>query len=309
MADATAKFFDLQVNGYGGTDFNQDDLSPQALNLACRRLDQDGVGAVLATLITDRFDLMLGRLKRLVQLRADDPLAGRMIDGIHLEGPFLDPSDGYRGAHPLEAILPADEDLMHRLLDAAGGLLRLVTLAPEHDAGQKVTRLLVRNGVTVSAGHCNPSLDQLRQAIDAGLSMFTHLGNACPAQLPRHDNIIQRALHLRDKLYLCFIADGVHLPKFVLRNFLDLVDPSRCIIVTDAIAPAGLGPGTYTLGSRRVTLDSEGIARLENTPYLVGSATTMTQSLRTLVDMGLPQSTAMRMMTENPRLALAMPGT
>ena len=111
--------------------------------------------------------------------------------------------------------------------------------------------MLAGAGVVVSAGHCDPSLDQLRAAIDAGLSMFTHLGNGCPMQLHRHDNVIQRALLAcrRPPLpWVSFIADGAHVPFFALRNYLKVVGFDRAIVVTDAIAPAGLGPGRYTLG-------------------------------------------------------------
>src|SRR5947199_1104578 len=171
-------------------------------------------------------------------MRERDPLVREIIAGIHIEVPFISPVDGYRGAHPKDAVRPADRDAMRRLLDAAGGLTRLVTLAPENDAGFAVTRLLTTQNIRVSAGHTNASLDQLKGAIAAGLSMFTHLGNGCPMQIHRHDNIIQRALSLADKLFLMFIADGAHVTYTALRNYLKLAGLDRCIVVTDAVAPA-----------------------------------------------------------------------
>ena len=117
--------------------------------------------------------------------------------------------------------------------------------------------MLANQNITVSAGHCNPNLDQLRAAIDAGLRMFTHLGNGCPQQLPRHDNIIQRVLSQADKLWICFIADGVHVPFFALRNYLKCADINRCVIVSDAMAAAGLGPGQYKLSRWEVTVGPE----------------------------------------------------
>src|SRR4030095_15427595 len=135
----------------------------------------------------------------------------------------------------------ADRDSMRRLLDAADGLARLVTLSPESDPGFAVTRMLAAEDVRVSAGHTNASLDELKAAIDAGLSMFTHLGNGCPMQMHRHDNIIQRALSLSDKLWICFIADGAHVAFPALGNYLRAAGLDRCVIVTDAIAPASLG--------------------------------------------------------------------
>src|SRR5436309_2507371 len=125
--------FDLQVNGYAGVDFNKDDLTSDELHRACTQIEADGVDGFLATIITEHIDVMCRRLATLVRLRAADPLAARLIAGLHIEGPFLNETDGYRGSHPLDAIRPANVDDMQRLLEAAGGLTRIVTLAPERD--------------------------------------------------------------------------------------------------------------------------------------------------------------------------------
>ena len=203
-------YIDLQLNGYKGIDFNSDELSAGALHEACELLRADGVAGVLATVITDSLDRMAARLAKIAAIRRDDLLVREVIWGVHIEGPFLNETPGYVGAHPPEHVRPASVEAMQRLLEAADGLTRLVTLAPERDAGMKVTRFLAEQGVIVSAGHCDATLDQLRAAIDAGLSMFTHLGNGCPMLMHRHDNIIQRVLSVADRLWVCFIADGVH---------------------------------------------------------------------------------------------------
>lgn len=231
-------FFDLQVNGYGGVDFNHDGLTPESLHTACARLAADGVDGMLATIISEDLPIMIRRLQRLVQARAQDPLCARLIAGVHIEGPFLRPDGGYQGAHPPEAMRQADPDTAARLIEAGDGLVRLMTLAPECDPDQRTTRWLADHGVRVSAGHTDASLDTLRAAIDQGLTIFTHVGNGCPVMLNRHDNIIQRALHLADRLWLCFIADGVHIPPFALRNYLRLAGTARAVIVTDAMAAA-----------------------------------------------------------------------
>jgi len=301
-------FFDLQVNGYGGVDFNRDDLSPDDLHAACERLEADGVGGVLATFTTEALETMERRMANLVALRAADPLARRVIAGIHVEGPFISPVDGYRGAHPADAVRPADVDEMKRLLGAAGGLARLVTLAPECDPGQRLTRLLAGCGIVASAGHCDPTLDQLRAAIDAGLAMFTHLGNGCANTVARHDNIIQRALALHERLWLCFIADGVHVPFFVLANWLRGIDLGRAVIVTDAVTPAGLGPGEYGHGRYRIRVAANDAARLMD-GSLVGGAITMRQAARNLVDgVGLSEVDAQRLTVTNPRRAIGVHG-
>ena len=213
-------YVDLQLNGCYGVDFNSDDLSAEQLHTACERLDADSVAGILATIITDDIQRMSARLARLAALRENDPLTRQILLGFHVEGPFISPAPGYVGAHPPQHVRRADLDDMKRLLDAAQGLVQLVTLAPECDSGMKLTRFLAGRGILVSAGHCDPSLHQLRAALDAGLSLFTHLGNGCPASLPRHDNVIQRVLSLADRMTICFIADGVHVPYPALGNYL-----------------------------------------------------------------------------------------
>jgi N-acetylglucosamine-6-phosphate deacetylase len=296
---------DLQVNGFGGIDFNQDSLTAEDLHKACLQLASQGVEAILATIITERIEVMAHRLANLARLRLLDPQAQNTIVGFHIEGPFLNAEPGYRGAHPAEVIHQATTDEMRLLLDAAQGLTRIVTLAPEADPGNKVTGMLADQGITVSAGHCNPSLDELRGAIDAGLRMFTHLGNGCPTQLPRHDNIIQRALSQADKLWLCFIADGVHVPFFALRNYLRCADISRCIVVSDAMAAAGLGPGRYKLSRWEVTIGPDLAAWAPDRSHLIGSAITMRQSFANLVQrVGLPEADAVRLTSTNPSQAI-----
>ena len=135
---------------------------------------------------------------------------------------------------------------------AGGGLVKLVTLAPERDPQFATTRWLVDQGIRVAAGHCDPPIDTLRGAIDNGLSLFTHLGNGCPPTLPRHDNVIQRVLSQSERLWICFIADGVHVPFVALTNYLRCVGLDRAIVVSDAISAAGLGPGEYSLRGERV---------------------------------------------------------
>jgi N-acetylglucosamine-6-phosphate deacetylase len=272
-------YVDLQVNGYAGVDFNADDLNAESLHRACARLEQDGVAAILATVITDEVELMGRRMGRLAQLRGRDPLAARMIAGIHVEGPFISPVDGYRGAHPADAVRPVDLEIAQRLLEAGQGLVRLVTLAPEQDAGQRLTRMLAGQGVLVAAGHSNGSLDELRGAIDAGLSLFTHLGNGCPMTMHRHDNIIQRVLSLSDRLWITFIADGVHIPFFALGNYLRAAGgAARCVVVTDAMSAAGLGPGEYRIGRWEVSVGEDLAAWAPDRSHLVGSAGTMARS-------------------------------
>lgn len=301
-------FFDLQVNGCYGVDFNSDTLDEADLHQACTRMAAAGVEGILATVITDQVELMASRLKRIAQLRASNEMIRQVIAGVHIEGPFINETRGFVGAHPTGAVRPADLDVMLRLLDAAQGLTRVVTLAPERDADLAVVKRLSSEGVIVSAGHCNPTLSELESAIDAGLSMFTHLGNGCPSQLDRHDNIINRMLHCANHVWCCFIADGVHLPFYVLANYLKLVGVERSIIVTDGIAAAGLGPGEYSLGGQKVSVDAQGrTSILGNGQYLAGSVITMQESAQNLLQLGISKEDIWKMTYQNPRKAAKVP--
>lgn len=301
-------YIDLQVNGYAGVDFNGDNLTADDLHRACAQLERDGTGRILATVITDHLPVMAARLRRLVELRQHDELARRIITGLHIEGPFISRDDGYRGAHPADAVRPADPDAMRQLLDAGDGLVRIVTLAPEQDNHAQTTALLARVGVAVSAGHTNASLDQLRAAVDAGLTLFTHLGNGCPMLLPRHDNIIQRALHLSDRLTCCFIADGVHVPFMALGNYLAAAGIDRCIVVSDAMAAAGLGPGRHRLGRWEIDVGEDGAAWAPDRSHLVGSAMSLRQAHHNLkTALQLSESDCHRLLHNNPRKFVADP--
>ena len=301
-------YFDLQVNGYGGVDFNSDDLTAEDFAKSLDALARDGVRQFLPTIITDTIEAMCGRLRRISDLREQLPPARQMIAGIHIEGPFINENDGYRGAHPRDAIHPVNVHEIKKLLEAGSGLVKLVTLAPERDPSFKTIDLLAQRGVTISAGHTDVSLDQLKAAIDHGLSMFTHVGNGCSMQMHRHDNIIQRALALSESLYLTFIADGTHVPLFVLKNYLSIAHPDRCIVVTDAIAPAGLGPGRYKFARWDLLIEDDLVARAPDRTHFVGSAITMRQSEANLKKIGISDEDCAKLTKINPRIAMGLDG-
>ncbi len=184
-----------------------------------------------------------------------------------------------------------------------------MTLAPERDPGLRVVRYLARQNILVSAGHCDPSFDELSAAIDAGLSLFTHLGNGCPLMLSRHGNIIQRVLALHDRLMICFIADGVHVPPLDLRNHLRLAGIEHAVVVTDAISAARLGPGADWLGERQVDIGEDLVAHLPGSPLLMGSTATMPQVIALLVEkLGLSDGEVRQLVSDNPRRVLAQVG-
>lgn len=300
-------YFDLQINGYAGIDFCSSDLGAEAMRRACEALAADGIEGILATIITDSVESLCAKLRGMVRIREEDELVRKMVRGFHVEGPFLNAENGFIGAHPPHCVVPANCEDAARLLEAGAGLVRLVTLAPENDAGAATTRFLVDQGVTVSAGHCDPDLATLERAIDTGLSMVTHLGNGCPVVLPRHDNFIQRVLSLSDRLWVCYIPDGAHVPFFALRNYFKITGLERTIFTSDAITAAGLGPGTYELSGAPVVVDEEGVARRPGSANLAGSTIRghrVAANLRE--ELGLSEAEVDRVYRANPLRALGL---
>jgi N-acetylglucosamine-6-phosphate deacetylase len=283
--DGPLRYVDLQINGVAGIDFNSIDLSSDAWSEACLALGQDGTGYFLPTLITDSVERLNQKLKRLGELvtTSTGPNAACPI-GIHLEGPFLSSVPGYIGAHPSQVARDADLEQMKRWQEISQGNIRVVTLAPERDPTGACIGWLADHGVVVAAGHTDASLDQLKRAIDNGLTLFTHLGNACPMLLPRHDNIIQRALSLRRHLRYTMIADGYHLPYWLVADWVDRLGADRVAIISDAISAACLPAGIYRLGERSVRVGDDGVPRSEDGSHFVGSGMTLG-----MMDRGLAQ--------------------
>jgi N-acetylglucosamine-6-phosphate deacetylase len=264
--------FDLQVNGFAGVDFQDPALSEAGLAAALRALAARRT-RILLTLITDRIEALAAKLERIERFRRSDPL-GAVIAGYHLEGPYLSAAPGYHGAHPPELMRPPDRAEFDRLWAAAGGQLRLVTLAPELPGAPAFIRHAAARGVRLAIGHSDAGDAALDAAIAAGLTMCTHLGNGVPVTLPRHDNVIQRLL-ARDELDAVFIPDGIHVPPFALRNFVRAKPPARVLFTTDCMAAAGAPPGRYRIGRLAVEVGADGVVREPGRPNFAGSALTM----------------------------------
>jgi N-acetylglucosamine-6-phosphate deacetylase len=261
--------FDLQVNGFAGVDFQDSALSLADLRRALEALRAGQTHRILLTLITDDFDALARKFAQVEKYRAADALIAETICGYHLEGPWLSPEEGYRGAHPGECMCAPDLAAFRRLQDAAGGNIRLVTVAPEWPGSAEFIAAVAASGVVVSLGHTNANEAQIDAAIHAGAKLCTHLGNGTPVTLPRHDNIIQRLL-ARDELTACLIPDGAHLPPFALRNFFRAKPPGKVLLTTDAMAAAGAPPGRYRIG--RLEVESrDGAVRPPGSPNLAGS--------------------------------------
>ena len=264
--------FDLQINGFAGVDFQDPELTSARLLNALDALAAGGTRRILLTFITDTLEALERKFSNLEAMRARHPLAAEIVCGYHLEGPWLSPEEGYRGAHPGACMCAPDLRAFQRLQEAAGGQIRLLTVAPEWPSSAEFIAEVVRQGVVVSLGHTNASEAQIDEAIRAGATMCTHLGNGTPVMMPRHDNIIQRLL-ARDELTACLIPDGAHLPPFTLRNFFRAKPPGKVLLTTDAMAAAGAAPGRYRIG--RLEVESrDGAVRAPGSQNLAGSCLT-----------------------------------
>lgn len=267
-------FFDLQVNGFAGVDFQATELSQADLRRAVDALRAHRTGGILLTLITDRLDALAAKLERIERFRAADPEIAAVVAGYHLEGPHLSALPGYHGAHPRDLMLPPDTRAFDRCQAAAGGHIRLVTLAPELSGSPEFIAHLAGQRVRTSIGHSSASDAEIDAAITAGMTLCTHLGNGVPMELPRHDNIIQRLL-ARDELTAVFIADGLHVPPAVLRNFVRAKPARKVLFTTDCMAAAGGGPGRYRIGRLEIEVGTDGVVREPGKPNFAGSSLTI----------------------------------
>jgi N-acetylglucosamine-6-phosphate deacetylase len=269
------EYVDLQVNGAFGVDFNDDALTLESFESTCRHLRDCHVGAFLPTIITDSIDRMCQRIAKIAEFVDRSTIVQEMVHGIHVEGPFLSTLPGYYGTHPLLHVQSANASDAMRLLDSGKGLVQLFTMAPEQDPKGSTIARLKEEKIIVFAGHTNASFDSLSRAIDCGLDGFTHLGNGCAHQVDRHDNIMQRVLALRQHLYVTLIADGVHLPGWLLQSWLEIIGMDRCIVISDSMSAAGMPPGEYSIGGQPIQVNAARRTTHREHGYLAGSASTM----------------------------------
>ncbi len=265
-------FFDLQVNGFGGIDFNAPDLTVDAVSEALERIRATGVTRCLPTLISSSFEDFAARARVLCRVRS------AAIAGLHMEGPYLSAEEGPRGAHPRAHIRAATIDDFKRRQDAADGRIALVTLAPEVEGALELVEYLAATGVRAAIGHTAASPEQIARAIAAGATLATHLGNGCAEMLPRHPNTIWELL-AADAVFASFIVDGHHLPPATVKAMIRAKGERRSILITDAVAAAGCAPGTHRMGGITSELSSDGRVSLPGTPYLAGSSLTLDRAI------------------------------
>ena len=293
-------FIDLQVNGFAGIDFNHLDFNGDDLVHVCRHLLTTGVTRFCPTLITADFERLLNCIGEIRRACSKDPLVRTMILGVHLEGPYINAEDGPRGAHPRAHVTDPDWDDFEKLRVQSGGLLGMVTVAPELPGGLEFIKKASRSGLVVGIGHCNPEPEIVDRAVQSGARISTHLGNGTHKLLDRHQNYLQKQL-AHDGLVASIICDGPHLPDYVVKNMVRAKGRSKVILITDATAASCAPPGRYTLGEIDVEADPEGALRLADTPYLAGSTLTMDRAIGNCAEFArIPLASAIKMATVNP---------
>ncbi|MEJ7914292.1 MAG: hypothetical protein WKF70_14115 [Chitinophagaceae bacterium] len=274
---------DLQVNGINGIDFNNPSLTQEDIVKATHYLLGEGITKFLPTVITNSDDNILQLLNTIYQACLADSLVNDCICGIHLEGPFISSSAGAKGAHDERYIKLPDWALFKRFQEAAGGKIKLITLAPELEGSRPFIKKCKDQGILVSIGHSMANSEQINEAVAAGASLSTHLGNAVPLLLPRHPNLIWDQLAAED-LYACIITDGIHIPDSFIKVVIK-TKGSATILVSDATCFTGMPPGEYEshIGGT-VILDHEKRISLKRSPgLLAGAATTLLENIGYLI--------------------------
>lgn len=296
---------DLQVNGFAGHNLNVAEVTADDVVAIAQAQFPTGVTRFCPTVTSGPEERMKRSLQAIAQARREAHLEEH-ISCIHLEGPYISPEEGPRGAHRPEFVRPPDRDEFRRFQEAAEGWIGLVTLAPEVEGALPFMEWLVEQGIRVAIGHTNATTEEIQAAIRAGASLSTHLGNGSHALLPRHPNYLWDQL-AADELWASFIVDGHHLPPAVVKCFLRCKGVERSILTTDAVQFAGQPPGRYTVAGRTVEVSESGRISLVGTPYLAGSCLEMYRGVANLVcfsDLNLAQ--ALTVAATNPARFLGL---
>ena len=292
-------FFDPQVNGFAGVDFNSPYLPPEGLHRAALSLASTGVTRFLPTLITSSHEKMVRQLRIIGDALRDDPLLRKMCPGIHLEGPYISPEDGPRGVHLREFVRLPQWEEVERFQEACEGRIKCVTLAPELKGAIPFIKKATAHGMVIGIGHTDASEEVLEEAVQAGARLSCHLGNATPRPSPRYQNPLRKQLSM-DQLMVSIIVDGIHLPPDVVNNYVYAKVMDRIVLTTDSMAGAGAPPGRYTLGDLEVEVGPDRAARLVGTSRLSGSTLTMDRAISNVMRFaGIDLPSAIQMAAKN----------
>jgi len=297
---------DLQVNGFHGHNFNDPGVTVADVRAVVDVLWRGGVGGFCPTITTGPNDLLAHAMRTVAQACDGDPDVNHAVVGIHLEGPYISPVDGPRGAHPLAHVRPPDWDEFLHLQDAAGGRIRMVTVAPEVEGALRFIEQATAAGVVISLGHhCAPT-ERIVAAVAAGARMCTHWGNGAHALLPRHPNYLWDQL-ANDSLWASIIADGHHLPPSVVTCMLRAKGLHRTVLVSDALYLAGLPPGRYQSMGLDIEMTASGRIQLTGTPLLAGSSLHLAEGIGNVSRFaGVSLANAVDLAARNPAILLGI---
>lgn len=300
---------DIQVNGYDGYHYAPaDDSFPTDVVAVAEKLAQAGVTAFCPTLTTNAYASLEESLRAIALACETNELARERILTIHLEGPYISPEDGPRGAHRLEYVRHPDWTEFTKLQAAAGGRIGIITMAPELPNALEFIVKARQAGVLVALGHHAANHNQIEAATAAGASMSTHLGNGAHAQLPRHNNYIWEQL-ANDALMASIIVDGHHLPPAVVKTIYRTKGPARLILVSDVTAIAGAPPGKYKFMGLEVEVYQDNSVHLAGTPYLAGSTLKLSDAINHVMSFaGATFQEAIGMASTNPAKLLKTSG-
>ncbi|WP_425235461.1 N-acetylglucosamine-6-phosphate deacetylase [Ulvibacterium sp.] len=297
---------DIQINGYVGVDFSGPDLTVEGVVKATKALWKAGVTTYFPTIITSDVDRIKKNFAILAEARKN-PEIGQSIPGFHLEGPYISPLAGFRGAHLEKYIRKPNWKEFQEIQKAAENGIKLITVAPEIDGAIPFIRKCLESGVIVSLGHHNGSAEEIQRAVDAGAKMGTHLGNGCANEINRHHNPIWPQLS-NDAITISIIADGFHLTMEEVRTFYKAKGVENTILVSDALDLAGLPPGEYIRGERKLLLTPD-VVKLPKENVLAGAASPISKCVGVVMDYtGCSLKNAVQMASTNPARLFSLDG-
>ena len=272
---------DNQVNGYVSVAFSDEGLTVEGVRKATEALWRAGVTTFLPTLTTNSRQLLLQNFRIFTQA-LQDPQLQLSIPGFHLEGPYISPLDGFRGAHLKKWVRPPDWREFMEFFKAADGKILEVSLAPEIEGAFDFIRRCRELGIVVALAHHNASAEIIKRAIDAGAVLSTHLGNGCSNMINRHENPLWPQM-ADDRLMASIIVDGFHLRPEEVQVFFKVKGAERILLTSDVTHFAGMAPGKYTVKGRTVVLSPEGKITLIKENILAGAALPITQGIGNLM--------------------------
>ena len=297
---------DLQVNGCGGVDFSDPELTRDQFLRAAEQVFESGTERFLPTLVTSPFAVYRRNLALICDAVERHGLS-EVIPGVHLEGPFLSQEPGAAGAHNPGWIVPPEPEAVDRILECVPGFVKLVTLAADSPGVPEAVDRFRECGVAVSLGHHMADAAQISAAADAGALALTHLGNGIPAMVHRHRNPIWAGL-AEERLTAMIITDGHHLPPEVIRVICRNRTAAKIIVTSDASPAAGFAPGPCHVLGNDAVLEPSGRLYNPATGFLVGSAVMLNDCMRYLESLGLFSEEELRLAGRENALALLRRG-